>query len=273
MEDIPKEDEYEEIETILKENKYRRYVASGGSKPASETAEAIPVNFVGGYLAFYRTGHTVLSATNIIVNDADRLREDDKKLPDQLKLGDFVVVRETDRDIIKEMADVILAREGKSELRALSGKWREALSIEALFYTPEEIYANLQKAGCTRGYPSVRSWILDEDVIAPQSKQDLEFIAKITGNGVLRDLLDQVYESAQTVRVAHVQAGRLLSELLRKRLVEALDKYGDIDPVNIWDPIELFVDGVGTVRVLKIIDIGTPVVVDVTDTNRLIDEE
>lgn len=273
VEDIPKEDEYEEIETILKENKYRRYVASGGSKPASETAEAIPVNFVGGYLAFYRTGHTVLSATNIIVNDADRLREDDKKLPDQLKLGDFVVVRETDRDIIKEMADVILAREGKSELRALSGKWREALSIEALFYTPEEIYANLQKAGCTRGYPSVRSWILDEDVIAPQSKQDLEFIAKITGNGVLRDLLDQVYESAQTVRVAHVQAGRLLSELLRKRLVEALDKYGDIDPVNIWDPIELFVDGVGTVRVLKIIDIGTPVVVDVTDTNRLIDEE
>lgn len=272
-EEIPKEDEYEEIETILKENKYRRYVASGGSKPASETAEAIPVNFVGGYLAFYRIGHKVLSATNIIVNDADRIREEDKKLPNELNLGDFVVVRETDRDIIKEMADVILAHEGKAELRALSGKWREALSIESLFYTPEEIYRNLQKVGCTRGYPSVRSWILDEDVIAPQSKQDLEYIAKITGNGVLQELLDQVYEAAQAVRVAHVQAGRLLSDLLRKRLVEALDQYGDIDPINIWDPIELSVDGVGTVRVLKVIDIGSPVVVDITDTNRLIDEE
>jgi hypothetical protein len=52
-----------------------------------------------------------------------------------------------------------------------------------------------------------------------------------------------------------------------------LDQYGDIDPVNIWDPIELSVDGVGTVRVLKVIDIGSPVVVDITDTNRLIDEE
>ena len=60
---------------------------------------------------------------------------------------------------------------------------------------------------------------------------------------------------------------------MRKRLVEALDQYGDIDPVNIWDPIELSVDGVGTVRVLKVIDIGSPVVVDITDTNRLIDEE
>lgn len=272
-EEIPKEDEYEEIATVLKENKYRRYVASSGSKSASETIEAIPVNFVGGYLAFYRTGHTVLSATNIIVNDADRLREDDKKLPDQLKLGDFVVVRETDRDIIKEMADVILAREGKSELRAMSGKWREALRIERLFYEPEDIYNNLVKAGCTKGYASVRSWITDDDVIAPQTKQDLEYIATITGNGVLRDLLDQVYDAAQEVRAAHVRAGRLLSELLRKRLVEALDTYGDIDPINIWDPIELYVDGVGTVRVLKIIDIGTPVIVDITDTNRLIDEE
>ena len=30
-EEIPQEDEYEEIETILKENKYRRYIAGGGS--------------------------------------------------------------------------------------------------------------------------------------------------------------------------------------------------------------------------------------------------
>lgn len=272
-EETPKEDEYEEIETILKENKYRRYVASGGFRPASETTEAIPVNFVGGYLAFYQTGHKVLSATNIIVNDADRIRDEDKKLPKELKLGDFVVVRESGRDIIKEMADLILEKSGKADLRALSGKWREALNIEALFYSAEEIYSNLKKAGCTKGYQSVRNWITDDDVIAPKDKEDLEFIAKITGNGVLRDLLDQVHEAAQAVRVAHGQAGRLLSGLLKKRLVEALDQYGDIDPVNIWEPIELFVDGVGTVRVLKIIDIGSPVVVDKADTNRLIDEE
>ncbi len=272
-ESIPKEDEYEAIETILKENKYRQYVARGGSKPSNETVEAIPVNFVGGYLAFYRTGHTVLSATNIIVNDADRIREEDKKLPKDLKLGEFIVVRETDRDLIKEMADVILEKEGKGELRALSGKWKEALSIESLFYTPEEIYQNLRNAGCTRGYASVRGWILDDDVIAPWYKEDLECIAKITGNTVLRDLLDEVYDAAQVVRSAHVQAGRVLSSLLRNRIVEALDEYGDIDPINIWDPIELTVDGVGTVRVLKIIDIGSPVTVDVSDTNHLIDEE
>lgn len=272
-EDVPQTDEYEEIELILRENKYRQYVASGGQKNANETTEAIPVNFVGGYLAFYRTGHQLLSATNIIVNDADKIREDDKKLPNELKLGDFVVVRETDRDLIKEMADVILERSGKAELRALSGKWKEALEIETLFYTPEEIYQRLQRAGCTKGYATVRGWILDDDVIAPYSKQDLGYIAEITGSTVLRELLDQVHEAAQTVRNAHIQAGRALSAQLRNRIVESLKEYGDIDPFNIWEPIEMQVDGVGTVRILKIIDIGNPVVVDIADTNRLIAEE
>ena len=270
---IPQTDEYEEIELILRENKYRQYIARGGQKTAAETTEAIPVNFVGGYLAFYRTGHQLLSATNIIVNDADKLREEDKKLPAELKLGDFVVVRESDRDLIKEMADIILERSGKGEVRALSNKWREALEIETLFYTPEEIFKRLQSVGCTKGYPTVRGWILDDDVIAPYYREDLEHIAKITGSTVLQDLLDQVHEAAQIVRNAHIQAGRALSIQLRNRIVEALNEYGDIDPFNIWEPIEMQVDGVGTVRILKIIDIGTPVVVDIADTNRLIEEE
>lgn len=269
-EDIPKTDEFAEIEVVLRENKYRQYVASGGQKPSNETTEAIPVNYVGGYLAFYRTGHKVISATNIIMNDADKI---DSILPEQLKMGDFVVVRETARDLIREMADVILARSGKDGLREMAGKWKEALEIETLFYSDEEIYRNLQKAGCTKGYQAVRGWIHDDDVIAPQSKQDLEHIAAATGSSVLKELLDEVYDAAQTVRSAHVQAGRVLSMQLRSRIVEALKEYGDIDPFNIWEPIEMQVEGIGTVRILKIIDIGAPVTVDIADTNRLIDEE
>lgn len=114
--DTPKADEFAEIEVVLRENKYRQYVANGGQKAANETAEAIPVNYVGGYLAFYRTGHKVISATNIIMNDADKI---DAVLPEQLKMGDFVVVRETAKDLIREMADVILARSGKAGLREI----------------------------------------------------------------------------------------------------------------------------------------------------------
>lgn len=272
-EETPKADEYEEIEMILRENKYRQYIASGGKKSANETTEAIPVNFVGGYLAFYRTGHKVLSATKIIVNDSDKIKDEDKKLPSELKLGDFVVVREADRDIIKEIADVVLERSGKTGHRELATKWKEALDIETLFYTNDQIYQRLVAAGCTRGPESVYRWLTDEDMIAPQGKEDLQYIAKVTGSTVLSDMLDQIYDAAQTVKAAHSKAGKILSDTLKTRLVEAIDQYGDIDPFNIWEPIEMQVDGIGTVRILKIIDIGAPVIVDIADTNRLIDEE
>lgn len=269
QEEIPTTDEFAEIELTLRENKYRQYVANGGQKTASETTEALPVNYVGGYLAFYRAGHKVISATDIIINDSNKI---DSVFPDQLKIGDFIVVRETARDLIREMADVILARSGKAELREMAGKWKEALKIETLFNTPEEIYQHLQEVGCTKGYQAIRGWIFDDDVIAPQSKQDLEHIAAVTGSSVLKELLDQVYDAAQTVRSAHIQAGKLLSIYLKSRIVEALKEYGDIDPFNIWAPIEMQIEGIGTVRILKIIDIGTPVTVDIADTNRLIDE-
>jgi hypothetical protein len=262
-------DELNEVEQILRDNKYRQYEAKGGSKPAGETTDAIPVNYVGGYMAFYRTGHKVVCATKIITDDAEKI---DTVLPEKLQVGDFVVVREADRDLIKEMADIILESIGKNGLREMAEKWKEALKIELAFSSPEEIYQKLSSAGCARSYPTVRSWLFDEDVISPQQKQDLQHIAAITENGVLSELLDQVHDAAQEVKAAHVQAGRLLSEQLRIKIVEALENYGDIDPFNIWEPIEMNVDGIGIVRILKIIDIGPTLIVDTTDTNRLIEE-
>jgi len=170
------------------------------------------------------------------------------------------------------MADIMLENTDKRGLRQMATKWKESLEIEQLFSKPEEIYQKLVAAGCTKGYPAVHSWLTDEDVIAPQQKQDLQYIAAITENGVINELLDQIYDAAQEVRSAHVQAGKVLSAQLRSRIVEALDNYGDIDPFNIWEPIEMTVEGIGTVRVLKIIDIGSHIIVDVADTNRLLEE-
>jgi len=268
--DTPKTDELVEIETILRENKYHQYVAGGGKKTEAETAEAIPVNYVGGYLAFYRTSHKIVSASSIIEHDADKI---ETKYPSDLRMGDFVVVRSVDRDLVKEMADLILQRAGQLEMREVASKWKDALKIESLFSTPEQIYERLKSVGCTRGFATVRMWIMDEDIIAPQSKQDLESIAAITDNAVLKEKLDQIYTAAQIVRAAHVQAGNALSQQLRKRIVDALKEYGDIDPFNIWEPIEMQIEGIGPVRILKIIDIGAPIIVDIADTNRLIDED
>lgn len=263
-------DELEEVEQILTTNKYRRYDASGRARAGMETVEAVPVNFVGGYLAFYRQGHKLISATNIILNNAENIRS---VLPAELKVGDFIVVRESDKDLIREMADINLESQGKYGLRDLATKWKEPLAIEQLFCSQEEIVSRLTQAGCTRGEATILRWMTDEDLIAPQRREDLEYIALVTESAVLEELLDKIYEAGREVKAAHSLAGKQLSLMLQKRIAKDLGQYGEIDPFNIWEPLELSIDGIGTVRVLKVIDVGSAVVIDVGDTNRLIDDK
>lgn len=261
-------DELTEIETVLHENKYRQYSVSE-KNPGMETVVAIPVNFVGGQISFYRETHKVISATRIIEIGGEKI---ETKLSKDLRVGDFIVVRESGHDIVKEMADVILEREGKSYLRKIAAKWKEALLIETVFWSYENIHKRLSSVGCKRGFQTVKNWITNDEVIAPQSREDIEYIAQMTKNKELSEKMDEIFDAALYVRQTHVKAGRELSDLLKAKIVSCLKERGDIDPLNIWEPIEMYVDKVGLVKILKITNIGNPVTVEVSNTNRLIED-
>ena len=211
---------------------------------------AIPISYVGGYVAFYRVGHKLISATAIIVNNGKDIKT---ILPTDLKTGDFIVVREADKDIIRDLADIILENSGMSNLRSIAGKWREVLEIEMLFTSITEFYQKLVNAGCTKGLVTVKRWIEDDEIIAPQQKQDLEFIAEVTQSDLLKEMMDDIYNAAQEVKKAHMKAGRVLSQQLHKNLAEELKNYGKIDPFNFWEPIEMEIEGIGTIKILKVI--------------------
>ena len=140
--EVSEKDEYNELEAILRVNKYSQYVVTENKYTSNEVVEAIPVNFVGGYIAFYRPSHKVISASKIILENEDRTED---TFPKNLKMGDYVVVRERDKDLIKDMADLILYNSGMSDKRNLASKWKEVLKIEQLFYSNEEIYQKLQQ--------------------------------------------------------------------------------------------------------------------------------
>lgn len=266
--DVPQQDELGEVEQAIKGNRLRRYASHSGAGSGGNV-EAIPVSFVGDYMMFYRVGHKAIVITKIVNGESDRI---ETKQPSELVVGDFVAVRESDRDIIKELADKELEESGEGHLRELSGKWRDALKIETVFASLEVLYERLQDAGCDRGFQTVRNWLCDEDLIAPQSKSDLELIALVTDNAVLEEKVDEIFAAAQRVKAAHVRAGQKLSQLFREKISEALGDYGEIDAFNIWKPIDLYVEGIGMVRLLKIIDIGSAITVDFSNTNRLIEE-
>lgn len=260
-------DELTDIENLIQANRCRQYGISAGGQ--GQIVDAYPVSFVGGYLSFYRGGHKVITVTDIITDESESIS---LKTPDQLVVGDFVVVREADRDIIKDIAERILENSGKPNLRSVALRWKEALKVETMFSTTEDIFETLKLHGCTKGYPTVRNWIENEDQFSLKDKNDLICIAKAMNDQMLLETVDSVYEAGQEVKGAHVQAGQYLSKLLKKQIVEALSSHEEIDAFNIWDPIELQLEDIGKVIILKIIDINRPIQIDSGNTNRLLSE-
>jgi hypothetical protein len=256
-------DAIEGIEIMLRQNKYSQYSASTGESNVS----AIPISYVGDYLAFYKTSHTLLTATRILNEGYDRPEE---VKPAALANGDFVIERESQRSIIRDIADVILKNSGCLDLRELAEKWREALSVESAFSDEDTIYHKLRDAGCTRGKLTVHSWLNDDNMITPQSKNDITFIAEATDDIVLLELADKVFEAGKRVKSAHLQAGHYLAEKLKASLAIELSSMKGIDEFSVWNPIEITVEGIGTVRILKVIDIGAEMLVEATTANRLI---
>lgn len=262
-------DELSEIEMILSENKYKRYLPSNGNRAAVSYTQAVPVEFSGDYFAFYKKSHSIICATDIILNGMNQPKT---KRPNELIIGDFVVLRESQRDILKDLADVILKNSGKEKYRAISGIWRKTLINKISILGEAEICNRLKLEGCTKGVQSIKQWIYKDDIISPQDKEDLNCIAKAMNDSVLMEKLDEIFEAGKTVKKAHVRAGKVLSEKLKYKIAENLDQYGDFDPYCLWEPIVIPIDGIGNVNVLKIIDIGDELTVDIANVNKLLGE-
>lgn len=262
--------EKDDFDLIIQENKYRQYMSRNGQSQES-IVDAKPVGFAGGEFALYTNGHKILVASKIIAQASNMI---EKKEVDELVIGDFIVVRESSKDIIREVADSILVANNKLHFRKIAALWKEALRIETAFLTVEDIYNELCDLGCTKNIQTIRNWLLAEDIIIPQDKEDLVFIAQMTKDSVVLEKIDEIFNAGTFIKNAHIRAGRILSKRLTEGVAEKLLSGERMDPYNIWEPIELNLEEVGLVKILKTIDLGQEwMPVNINDTNKILSEE
>lgn len=262
-------DELSEIETVIKNNKINRYAKK--HLTSAKPVDVIPVSFIGNYVSFCRLEHKIITVSKIILND-DPKSEIELKTPSELNEGDFVAIRESNKDLIKEIVDKNLLKKGLISVRDTSKLWRDAINIELVVNSFSDLIKKLKKAGCQKGTVTIQRWIADEDLIAPQTKEDIIAIAKATENETLQEKIDQVYSAIQEIRSSHIKAGHELSEKLKNSLADEL-KNNSIDPFNIWNPMDIHIEDIGDIKILKIIDIGAKMQIDSTDVNRLFKDE
>lgn len=263
------DNDLQEIEFIMTENRFRKYQVTQEQAGIRQIVSALPVIFAGGYLSFLRESRKVITVTGIIINnDSDH----EMKTASDLRVGDFIVLRETDRDIIKDIADVILKKQKKEKLRDLATRWRLALEKDQKFHSFDNLYNRLINAGCIRNRATIHAWVFDENRISPQELDDIKLIAEVTFDKELSENAETVFQAARHVTSAHIEAGRYLSGQLIKKIASSLHDIKDIDLNTINKPLDFHLEGIGPVKVLKITDIWKMRDVDALSTNRLLEE-
>jgi len=253
---LSEESDFDIVDFELKLERYRysRFAATGGTR--GEVAKAGTVVFTQNRFAFITETHRLLVITDLIRGKAPRGSIPRKDI-NQLQVGDYVLFRESDKDIIREIADAMLIEKGLSHLREVAGTWKKALQaeFEACDRRIDLLGEILARAGCKRHKLTIRNWLFDDDTIGPrEGRKDLQRIARATTSSSLLETLAEVEEAIRIVRGAHLQASGYITRKLLSDLPEILDSEQGPDS-EARRSVVLDLDDFGQIMILRVEEI------------------
>jgi hypothetical protein len=255
------------FESKMASYRLARYAGRGLAR--EDTLPARVVAFSDGRWAFVTEFRRLWSVGELITGDAksgvSRLRAE------ELKPGDWVLFRHSDRDLTREIADKILMWNKHPQARKIAALWHEALQVKyrELHGDISSLHTELREIGCTCHRATLRGWLFNEDTIGPRDRDDLLRIALVTGHRELENTLDDVSAAIGIVREAHAKA----AGLIEKRLLSDLPRLmKNSDPQS--GALQFVLDEFGQVSIVRVEEITSELQPrDARFCNRLLDDE
>lgn len=236
---VSPETDFDIADFELRLHTYRRDFYARPTTSGETTIKARFLDFSRDMYAYLRTNHKVPVVTDFIAGHADESAEIPFKDIPQLKIGDYVIFREgSSSDLLRDLADRALDRAGKGEHREIAGLWKRALMQFVIKHPGGFVGAlkELRDEGLKPTEITIRNWLIDEHRIGPRNEQDIEIIARVSGNRELRERLDYVRRAIKEVRGAHLQAASFLAQKLMAQLPSFFrQRYGESHTIEIED--------------------------------------
>ena len=219
-------DDISEYDEIADYNIYQQIVRStysGSHLSQSDVGalECITVILSGEKVARFYPTHDVVDVTGLLHGTLDRpVKKDAKKL----HKGDKILIRLSDKDIVRETADMLMQQEGEPELREKSGIWCKLLQACSEGKTIWAIHSALNNAGADCSFQQVMYWIAGETIM-PNDKKVLMAIATVASkhpalkelSDRFRSMIDDVYMAGKLVQNYHTRAGFQISSELKNK--------------------------------------------------------
>ena len=265
------EDKSERSNIIDFELKIKRFRYSGyGSsiRTGGDTEKTKLVVFNNDQCAFFTAAHHCIVITDLI-DENTKQSEVQRLVIDNLKPGDHLLFRDSDKDLIREVADRGLASNNQSHFREIAGMWKESLKNALTKYGLDGLIKRLRETGCNRHPATIKNWLENEEIIGPRFGKDIDKIIIATKDERLKANVVKVKNAIRAVRGAHLQASSFLTRQLINKMPNII-----ANKDRSTDLITLEIDNYGVVTILRIEEIGDEwLEIDKSSINRLLDEE
>ena len=135
-----------------------------------------------------------------------------------LKQGDQVLFFDGDsrKDLLGKVLEVAVEVPALAVAAGWVGHWRRVLaSAYRRFGSYEAFAAPLREQGCTVQTQTVRLWVIGV-TIGPEDAEDVRRVGSVMGDAALLSAHQEICRGMRSLRGAHVQLGKRLSELARQ---------------------------------------------------------
>jgi hypothetical protein len=213
--DIPEE------RFLIRRKSVAATTVSGTGAP-EELMDAYYVDFAGPTFAYITESHDLPVVNDYVTDGKSAVAKVPFRSIEDLKVGDFILFRGTgDSDIIRFMVEDEIGVEAYRKLRTLATRWK--VSLRRIGSDPAAVWEKLRQFAFSRHPQTVRSWLVDQQKIAPKNISDIRTIALASDDQELLNMLPSVEIAISEINGHHIRAGKRLTSELLKELPKRLD--------------------------------------------------
>jgi len=234
-----------EFELKLDNTRYSRYAAKGD---IAESCKAKRIEFENNTFIYATESHKFI-VINELIDSAKQNPSIHIKKIETLQTGDVIAFINTDRDVLVELVQ----RNTKPDELAAVKKWTDLWkNLLREYYTSignnfKRLVEDLRKYECKRHEVTIRTWLQDDDLIGPESNDDLLSIAMLASSELLYNNVLKVREAINQMTSLRFQAATIVRDKIRNKLLELAQTSIINSSIEIQD--------LGRVEILKICEL------------------
>jgi hypothetical protein len=235
-----------EFELKLDNIQYSKYAGKGN---VADSCKARRIDFENNTFIYATESHKFPVINELFDSAKSNPNIHGKKI-DSLQTGDVLSFINTVRDILAEQVEKSTKPSELEKIKGWTELWKTLLRdyFSSIGNDFKKLVENLREFECKKHPATIKHWLQDDNLIGPDSNDDLRSIAMISNSELLMENIDVVREAIEQMTSWRFQAATIVRDKIRNKLLDIAE------PAIINTSIEI--PDLGRVEILKISELN-----------------